>query len=407
MADPLGAVSAPGGQLALAGARTGAAGRRTGRDGTGGGPGEQPGLAQPRDHALAEPVRLLEVGLARQDEVVEAELVVLGDALGDLVVAADQRGAGAAAHEAEAGPEVGRDDEVVAAPAVQRRHAVLADRLARRRACCCALATTSGGMASSRRSVSAQASSARSRVMTCRRMPKRDLAPGARRPAPGPRATCWAATSGGSPHISHTSAWWAATRLPASDDPPKKIGGRGSGGGRHGGALDPVVLAVEVERACRSRRPARLQELGGAVVALVVVEPVAEAALLLAAAAGHDVEQQPAAATGAGTWRPAGRRASATRSPGRKATRNRSRVVSRMQRRGRDPGVLAPRAGRREHRVEADLLGRLRHLGQVVEVGLAAVPRSGRSRRRRGCRRRWAGTSGRRAARRTTSGSGG
>ena len=69
------------------------------------------GATRPRwreagQHALAAPVRLLEVRVPGEDELLEAELGVLGDAVGDLVVAPDQRGAGAAAHEADAGPDV-------------------------------------------------------------------------------------------------------------------------------------------------------------------------------------------------------------------------------------------------------------------------------------------------------------
>src|SRR5438067_2503209 len=75
---------------------------------------EQTAPSQPRQDPFAEPVGLFKVGLAGEDEVVEAELVVLGDAVADLVVAADQGGSGAAADEAEAGPQVGSDDEAVA-----------------------------------------------------------------------------------------------------------------------------------------------------------------------------------------------------------------------------------------------------------------------------------------------------
>ena len=42
---------------------------------------------------------------------------------------ADQRRAGAAAHQADAGPEVGADLQLVAAAAVQPAHALLADRI--------------------------------------------------------------------------------------------------------------------------------------------------------------------------------------------------------------------------------------------------------------------------------------
>ena len=57
--------------------------------------------------ALGELPRLLEVRVAGEDEVVDAEVGVLADPLGDLFVRADQRGAGAAAHEADARPQVG------------------------------------------------------------------------------------------------------------------------------------------------------------------------------------------------------------------------------------------------------------------------------------------------------------
>ena len=79
-------------------------------------------LAQDGQHALAEPVRLLQVRVPGEDELRDAELGVLLDPLGDLGVAADQGGAGAAAHQADAGPQVrarsrGRPASRRAAPA--------------------------------------------------------------------------------------------------------------------------------------------------------------------------------------------------------------------------------------------------------------------------------------------------
>ena len=56
-------------------------------------------------------------------------LVVLGDALRHLVVAADEGGPRPAAHEPEPGPEVGGDDQVLAPPAVEGEHPLLPDRL--------------------------------------------------------------------------------------------------------------------------------------------------------------------------------------------------------------------------------------------------------------------------------------
>ena len=60
------------------------------------------------------------------------------------------------------------------------------------------------------------------------------------------------------------------------------------------GALDLVVLAVEVVRRLRPRAAHDGEELVGAGVALGVAEVVAEPLLLGRLAAGDDVEQQPA-----------------------------------------------------------------------------------------------------------------
>src|SRR3954454_9116485 len=89
------------------------------------------GTVQQGKHLLADPPGLLQVRIAGEDELVETECRVLGDPLGDLLVAADQRGRGALAHQSDAGPEVGRDLEAAGAGAdrspVQRGHARLPD----------------------------------------------------------------------------------------------------------------------------------------------------------------------------------------------------------------------------------------------------------------------------------------
>ena len=56
--------------------------------------------------ALTHLVGLLQVRIAGEDELVDSELVILGDPIGDLVVAADQGGAGAAADQPDARPQV-------------------------------------------------------------------------------------------------------------------------------------------------------------------------------------------------------------------------------------------------------------------------------------------------------------
>ena len=83
-------------------------------------------------------------------------------------------------------------------------------------------------MASTSRCASAQAVAESSRVIVCRRIPNFTSRPRSSARA-RTDANSAAADAGGSPHISHTSAWRAATRLPASDEPPKKIAGWGSG----------------------------------------------------------------------------------------------------------------------------------------------------------------------------------
>jgi len=70
--------------------------------------------AQDRQDALGEPVRLLDVRVPGEDELGDPQPVVLLDPVGDLGVAADQRGTGAAADQSEPGPQVGVHLEAVA-----------------------------------------------------------------------------------------------------------------------------------------------------------------------------------------------------------------------------------------------------------------------------------------------------
>ncbi len=80
-------------------------------------------------HAFPEPVGLLQVRVPGQDELGDPRRVVLLDALGDLGVAADQRGARATAHQADTGPQVRVHLQAVLA-AVQRDHPPLPLRAA-------------------------------------------------------------------------------------------------------------------------------------------------------------------------------------------------------------------------------------------------------------------------------------
>src|SRR3984885_13590513 len=92
---------------------------------------EQAPLPQHRHHALAELIGLLDVGIAGQDELGYAQLVVLRDAIGNLRVAADERRSGSAPEPADAGPQVRVDLEVFSPATVESDHTLLANRARR------------------------------------------------------------------------------------------------------------------------------------------------------------------------------------------------------------------------------------------------------------------------------------
>src|SRR6185295_3537924 len=135
----------------------------------------------------------------------------------------------------------------------------------------------------------------------------------------------------------------------------------------HGGLLDLVVPAVEVERLPGPGAPHDGQELAGPGVPLVVRQVVAEPALLLGLAPGHHVEQQPAArdplVAGGHLGGQGGRD-----QPGPEGDQELQPAGRRDQRGRGQPGVLAPGTGRGEYRREAELLRGPGHLPQVLEV---------------------------------------
>ena len=131
---------------------------------------------QQREDQLGEAVGFLEMRVAGQDEGVDADRPVLLHPRRDFLGRADQRRSGAAAHQADAGPEVGADHELVAPAAMQRAHPALADRVHAREDRLRLGDRLVVEMAISR-SAAAQASSDVSRTMTCRRMPKLSLRP--------------------------------------------------------------------------------------------------------------------------------------------------------------------------------------------------------------------------------------
>jgi hypothetical protein len=82
-----------------------------------------------REQQFGDAVRLFQVWITGEDEGVDAQVGVFLDARGHGRAIAHQRGAGTAAHQADAGPQVGADFQVVATAAVQRSHALLAHRI--------------------------------------------------------------------------------------------------------------------------------------------------------------------------------------------------------------------------------------------------------------------------------------
>src|SRR6202011_641592 len=82
-----------------------------------------------RKYQLGKTIGFLEMRIARHDEGVDADVLILLDPRRDSWGIADQRRSRATAYQADAGPEVRADLELVAAPAMQLRHALLADRV--------------------------------------------------------------------------------------------------------------------------------------------------------------------------------------------------------------------------------------------------------------------------------------
>ena len=129
--------------------------------------------------------------------------------------------------------------------------------------------------------------------------------------------------------------------------------------------LDAQVLALERHGLAVPEPADDLEELVAAPVPVVLVEEVAEHPLLVALAAGDDVQEQAAAGQvleGAGHLGGQERR----RQPGPERDQELQPLRERAEHGGRDPGVLAPGPGRRQCRLEAELLGAA---GDLAEVG--------------------------------------
>ena len=175
-------------------------------------------------------------------------VVVLGDAVGDLVVGADERGADAAAHQPDAGPHVRVHDEAVAVAAVQRRPSAAArptassrSRLARPRS-----RRRHARRAARRRPPTPRRRSAgRSRGSGCRSR--------ASRPAAAASARMRVDALGHhrrrlAPREVHVDVLGRDRARPRRTRRRSRSRGTGSGGCAGRRARDVVVRAVEVER---------------------------------------------------------------------------------------------------------------------------------------------------------------
>ena len=135
-------------------------------------------------------------------------------------------------------------------------------------------------------------------------------------------------------------------------------------------ALEPDVLALRcVDGLAGQQRAPDAQELVGDGVAGGVVEEQAVALELDRVAAGDHVDQQPAVRD------PVERRRHARGHGGRLQARadgdqEAQPLGQRRQGRGDDPAVLAGAAGRQQHAVVAEIVGRLGDLAQIGEVDL-------------------------------------
>lgn len=307
---------------------------------------QQPAGGKLRQHALAEPVRLLQVRVPRQDEVVDAQRVILLDPVRDLAVAADQRRTRAAADQADARPQVRRDLQLVPLPAVQRQHPLLAHRFA-------AAQRLLGGRHGVRVEVAKQPVGRRPRLR--RRVPGDHVQPDAE-----PDGTPLGPGQAADPVdlLLHLLGRLAPGQIDIAVP-----GGHRTGGGRRpteedlrqrvgrqrGQAAPHVeVLALEVERPALPRPPEHREELVGARVPAVVVQMVAEPLLLGGVTAGHHIEHQPA------PGEPLVRRRHLRRKhrgdqPRPEGHQELQPLGVLRQRRRHHPGVLAPRAGRRQH----------------------------------------------------------
>ena len=329
---------------------------------------------QQRKHQLGEAIGFFEMRIAGHDEGIDADILIFPDPRRHGLRIADQRRSRAAAHQADAGPQVRADLELVAATAMQLRHALLSDRVHSRED----LLRRGHGLvgdvldqfvrglpgfrigfandhmqADTERQLASAAGGhrlhaghlfgdLRRRLAPCQILVDgidRDIDAGVRRAAEIQRR-----------------AW----RLHRRKQQPA--------------VLDADVLALDIDGLARQQIAVDVEELAGDRIALVMIEEDAVALVLDGIAAGDDVDQQPS------VRHPVERRGHPRRDARRlQAGPHRDQIAQPLGP-GRDgrchhPGILAASPRRQQHAEIAELIGGLRDLAQIVEIHLAAAGR--------------------------------
>jgi hypothetical protein len=149
---------------------------------------------------------------------------------------------------------------------------------------------------------------------------------------------------------------------------PAEVDVRPRGCGHDRRAVDPEMAALVGDGLTRPEEAEDGQEVGGALVAALLVEVVAVTTLLHVVAAGHDIEQQPTARDALVGRRRLGRQRRSLQS-GAEGDEIFEALGPLGERSREDPGVLAPTARRREGAGEAEALGGAGHHPDVIEVG--------------------------------------
>uniref|UniRef100_A0A7S3XRX8 Uncharacterized protein n=1 Tax=Heterosigma akashiwo TaxID=2829 RepID=A0A7S3XRX8_HETAK len=340
---------------------------------------------QQREHQLGEAVGFIKVRVATQDEVLQPERGVCLDAVRHLLRVAHQRRAGAAAHQAHAGPEVGRNLQAVAhiglveAAAVQLGHAALADRVHALEA---GLRRADGGF------VQLGQQLARGAPGLVLGLAHDDMQPDAvAQRAP----VCGGALAHVGQLLGHLLGRLAPGQIGVHLRRRQLVGRRRGAAEEHRrigavdrriqdlAGLDAQMLAFEVEGLAVVRAGQQLapdpDELGGLLVACRVVEELAVAGQLFGIAAGDQVDQQPTARQ---PVQRGGHAGALRRRHQAGAQRDEEfQLACRVDQAGRNhPGVFAAAAGGQQHALVAQAVGGDRDLLEVGMVGHARAARA-------------------------------